>query len=91
MICCTIAKGVLAQMSSNAQPVKRGGQPADIAEAVAFLASEAAGFVNGTSLLVDGGITIGPRESWDEDAPKMFDALLAMAEAAEKQVSESKA
>tara|TARA_R110002072_G_scaffold9518_32_gene46086 strand:+ start:2596 stop:3477 length:882 start_codon:yes stop_codon:yes gene_type:complete len=86
----TIAKGVLAQMSSNAQPVRRGGQPADIAEAMAYLASEAAGFVNGTSLLVDGGITIGPRDSWDEDAPKMFDALLAMAEAAEKKVSGAK-
>ncbi len=83
----TIAKNMLAQISSNAQPVRRGGQPDDIAEAVAFLASEAAGFVNGTSLLVDGGLTIGPRDSWDEDAPKMYDGLLAIAEAAEKQVS----
>ena len=70
--------------------MKRGGQPEDIAEAMAYLASEAAGFVNGTSLLVDGGITIGPRDSWDEDAPKMFDALLAMAEAAEQKVSGAK-
>ncbi|GAA4043001.1 SDR family NAD(P)-dependent oxidoreductase [Parerythrobacter jejuensis] len=79
-----MAKGVIAQMSSNAQPVKRGGQPADIAEACAYLASEAAGFVTGTSLIVDGGITIGPRESWDEDSPRMFDALEKMEEAAKQ-------
>lgn len=77
-----MAKGVIAQMSSNAQPVKRGGQPADIAEACAYLASEAGGFVNGASLLVDGGITIGPRYSWDEEEPDMFEGLRQMEEAA---------
>lgn len=76
------AKAFIAQMSSNAQPVARGGQPEDIAQAVAFLASEAAGFVTGTSLIVDGGITVGPRHSWDPEAPGMFDALEAMAAAA---------
>ena len=75
------AKAVIAQMSANAQPVARGGQPEDIAEAVAFLASEAAGFITGTSLLVDGGLTIGQRHSWDPEAPGMFDALRALAEA----------
>ena len=82
----TMAKAAIAQMSSNAQPVKRGGQPEDIAEACAYLASEAAGFVNGTSLLVDGGITIGPRYSWDPEEPQMFEALLAMEEAAKQAV-----
>ena len=76
------AKAMIAQMSSHAQPVSRGGQPDDIAQAVAFLASEAAGFVTGTSLIVDGGITIGPRHSWDPEAPGLFDALQAMAEGA---------
>ncbi len=75
------AKAMIAQMSSNAQPVARGGQPEDIAQAVAFLCSEAAGFVTGTSLIVDGGITTGPRHSWDPEAPGMFDTLRAMAEA----------
>lgn len=76
-----LAKAMIAQMSSNAQPVARGGQSDDIANAVAFLCSEAAGFVTGTSLIVDGGITVGPRHSWDAEAPGMFDTLRAMAEA----------
>lgn len=75
------AKAIIAQMSSNAQPVARGGQPADIAGAVAFLCSDAASFMTGTSLLVDGGITIGQRHAWDPEAPGLFDAMLAMAEA----------
>ncbi len=75
------AKAIIAQMSSNAQPVARGGQPADIANAVAFLCSDAASFMTGTSLLVDGGITIGQRHAWDPEAPGLFDAMLAMAEA----------
>ena len=67
------AKGMIAQMSSNAQPVKRGGQPRDIAEACAYLASEAGGFLNGTSLVVDGGLTLGPRYSWDPEEPGVYD------------------
>lgn len=77
----TTAKAMIAQMSSQAQPVARGGQPDDIANAVAFLCSDAAGFMTGTSLIVDGGITVGPRHSWDPEAPGLFDALQAMAEA----------
>ncbi len=76
------AKAMIFQMSSQAQPVARPGMPEDIANAVAFLASDAAGFMTGTSLVVDGGITVGPRHSWDPDAPGLFDALNAMAEAA---------
>lgn len=76
----TIAKAMIAQASANAQPVRRGGQPRDIAEACAFLASEAAGFVNGTGLLVDGGLTIGQRASWDPDAPSPLAGLAALEE-----------
>jgi len=39
-------------------PIGRFAQPAEIASAVAFLASEEAGYVTGTVLPVDGGIAI---------------------------------
>ncbi|MXP45894.1 SDR family oxidoreductase [Altererythrobacter luteolus] len=76
-----IGKKAIAAMSAGAQPVARGGQSEDIANAMAFLASEEASFVNGTSIIVDGGITIGPKYSWDPKEPDMFEALRALAEA----------
>ncbi len=51
--------------SSSANPIGRAGDPQDIAEAVLYLASDAARFVTGTHITVDGGITMGPRHSWD--------------------------
>ena len=41
-------------------PVARVGQPAEIAAAVMFLASSEAGYITGTTLLVDGGATMAP-------------------------------
>jgi len=40
-------------------PLHRFGRPAEIAAAIAFMAVEEAGFVNGANLLVDGGVTAG--------------------------------
>ncbi len=40
-------------------PMRHTGTPEDIAEAAAFLASEAAGYITGIVLDVDGGISIG--------------------------------
>jgi 3-oxoacyl-[acyl-carrier protein] reductase len=40
-------------------PIGRIGEPRDIAEAYAWLASERAGFVHGTVLSVDGGLVLG--------------------------------
>lgn len=45
-----------AAAASEAAPLGRMGNPADIAKAISFLVSEAAAFVTGTSLLVDGGL-----------------------------------
>ena len=38
-------------------PMKRIGQPDDIAKAMVFLASDEAGFITGVNLPVDGGLT----------------------------------
>ncbi len=40
-------------------PLRRMGRPEDIANAYAFLASEEASFISGTTLRVDGGIVVG--------------------------------
>ena len=76
-----MAKGMIQVMSDHAQPVARGGRPEDIAGTVAFLASEDAAFINGTHILVDGGLLIGPRHSWDTESPGLFDAIKALTEA----------
>lgn len=38
-------------------PLRRAGLPSDIAVSVAFLASDAASYITGTELAVDGGLT----------------------------------
>lgn len=49
--------GDLKQSIADAHPLKRIGTPMDIAYAVLYLASDEAGWVTGTNLLVDGGFT----------------------------------
>ena len=41
-------------------PIRRAGQPLDIAEAALWLASDASSFVNGQAIAVDGGLITGP-------------------------------
>ena len=45
---------------ADAQPLKRSGLPADIAEAALWLASDHSTFVTGQAIQIDGGITLRP-------------------------------
>jgi 3-oxoacyl-[acyl-carrier protein] reductase len=47
-------------------PVPRPGQPAEIASAVLYLASPEAGYITGSSLLVDGGASMVPMTGLDD-------------------------
>lgn len=53
------SRETMVQAMSRQVPVGRLAKPADIAAAVAFLASDAAAMVTGTELFVDGGQTAG--------------------------------
>jgi glucose 1-dehydrogenase len=41
-------------------PYKRIGEPEDIGKVAVFLASDLADYINGTSIFVDGGMTLYP-------------------------------
>jgi glucose 1-dehydrogenase len=61
-----INKAVLESAEESAKvlaevPLGRWGQVSDIARAVAWLASDQAGYVTGATLFVDGGMTLYPR------------------------------
>jgi NAD(P)-dependent dehydrogenase (short-subunit alcohol dehydrogenase family) len=47
----------LMEKRAAAPPMKRQGTPEEVAAAAAFLASDDASYVNGTVLVVDGGLT----------------------------------
>jgi NAD(P)-dependent dehydrogenase (short-subunit alcohol dehydrogenase family) len=52
-------KAAVDAMLAKGQPYPRAGQPEDIAQAALFLASDAAQFITGHTLVVDGGATAG--------------------------------
>jgi NAD(P)-dependent dehydrogenase (short-subunit alcohol dehydrogenase family) len=50
------ARGAASKLG-HVNPLKRPGQPEEIAAMAAFLASEDASYVNGQSIAVDGGVS----------------------------------
>ena len=76
---------MVAQAGGAMQPVGRTGKGEDIANMAAFLSSDAAGFVTGGEFVVDGGITVGPPHSWNEQlGGPILDALGITPEQAEQ-------
>ena len=67
--------GLPREGAATVQPVPKAGMPDDIAQAALYLASDAAAFVSGTHIVVDGGITVGSRHSWDQSAGSPFAAM----------------
>ena len=49
----------LAAQMNELQGIKRRGLPEDITGAVLFLASDAASFVTGQTIVIDGGMSLG--------------------------------
>lgn len=56
-----------AEQYRRATPVGRIGQPEDVANAALFLASPLSSFVNGESLVVDGGVTNTWGGGWEDE------------------------
>jgi NAD(P)-dependent dehydrogenase (short-subunit alcohol dehydrogenase family) len=68
------------EFGGTMQPVPKAGTPDDIAQAALYLASDAAAFVSGTHLVVDGGITVGSRHAWDAGSVSPFAAMMGLTE-----------
>ncbi|CAN5300274.1 glucose 1-dehydrogenase [soil metagenome] len=68
--------GLFADAATRMQPLRRAGQPQDIAAAALYFASDESAFVTGTSLLVDGGIRVGQRSAWDPASPSPLHATI---------------
>lgn len=52
-----IPGGAVREIMTQMVPMRRYGTPAEVAELVAFLGSDAASFINGATMTVDGGFT----------------------------------
>lgn len=54
-------------------PLGRGGEPEEVAAAIAFLASDLASYITGAALLVDGGQMASKFGTWDETSAEFTD------------------
>ncbi len=68
----TAQSGVKPDSPLPLAPLGRSGGPEEVAEVVAFAASDAASYVTGSELVVDGGLTLG-------DTPQVYQMMQALA------------
>jgi NAD(P)-dependent dehydrogenase (short-subunit alcohol dehydrogenase family) len=54
-------------------PLGRGGTPEEVANAIAFLASDLASFITGAALIVDGGQMAAKVGTWNEATAEFDD------------------
>ena len=66
------------EIGAKVQPIPKAGMPEDIARAALYLASDDSVFVTGTHIVVDGGITVGPRSAWDKNTPSPILAAMGI-------------
>jgi NAD(P)-dependent dehydrogenase (short-subunit alcohol dehydrogenase family) len=71
--------GVIRAALSTMQPIRRAGDPADIAHAALWLASDDSTFVNGHALVVDGALTGGRPWSAVLEQRRLMQAALGIA------------
>lgn len=67
----------MKQVSAKAQPIPRAGLPEDIAQCVAWLASDRSSFVNGIDMVVDGGLIGGRMFTPHQESLKALKASFA--------------
>ena len=68
----------LGETFAKAQPIPRSGVPDDIAQCVAWLASDRSTFVNGIDIVVDGGMIGGRMYSPHQAAPRQIKTGLGL-------------
>jgi NAD(P)-dependent dehydrogenase (short-subunit alcohol dehydrogenase family) len=68
----------LGEAFAKAQPIPRAGLPDDIAQCVAWLASDRSTFVNGIDMVVDGGMIGGRMYSPHQDALRQLKTGLGL-------------
>jgi len=57
----------------RAIPLGRGGEPGEVAQTIAFLASHAASYITGATLLVDGGQMCAKFSPWNDQNAEFID------------------
>lgn len=67
---------LLAEGAGHSQPLPRAGRPEDIAEACLYFASDAAAFVTGTEMRIDGGVTLIPQMELNPEKPGSIGSLM---------------